>query len=146
MFSWCVSVCVCRCFAMATLTSSCRRSSSSYHSSARYSTSSSYRSEGSLGGSSDSLDPLFEPFLDSADHSSLFGEEGTGGPSCLAPFSRHSRTSYGHSGKGTDKSLYLISISYYCDIMKSQLLLVDAISSHESKYWLSVLFENGASS
>ncbi|XP_044210358.1 heat shock protein beta-7-like [Thunnus albacares] len=83
--------------AMASLTSSSRRSSSSYRSSARYSTSSSYRSEGSLGGSSDSLDPLFEPFLDSADASSLFGEEGPGGPNCLAPFSRHSRSSYGHT-------------------------------------------------
>ncbi|XP_039985948.1 heat shock protein beta-7-like [Xiphias gladius] len=80
---------------MASLTSSSRRSSSSYRSSARYSTSSSYRSEGSLGGSSDSLDPLFEPFLDSADHSSLFGEEGPGGPSCSAPFSRQNRSSYG---------------------------------------------------
>lgn len=87
--------------AMASLTSSSRRSSSSYRSSSRYSTSSSYRSEGSLGGSSDSLDPLFEPFLDSADHSGLFGEESTGGPGCLAPFSRHSRSSYGHSGKGS---------------------------------------------
>ncbi|XP_059186736.1 heat shock protein beta-7-like [Centropristis striata] len=82
---------------MASLMSSSRRSSSSYRSSSRYSTSSSYRSEGSLGGSSDSLDPLFEPFLDSADCSSLFGEESTGGPSCLAPFSRHSRSSYGHT-------------------------------------------------
>ncbi|KAM8768011.1 heat shock protein beta-1 isoform 2-T2 [Acanthopagrus schlegelii] len=82
---------------MASLTSSSRRSSSSYRSSSRYSTSSSYRSEGSLGGSSDSLDPLFEPFLDSADHTGLFGEEGPGGPSCLSPFSRHSRSSYGHT-------------------------------------------------
>ncbi|XP_070685373.1 heat shock protein beta-7-like [Pempheris klunzingeri] len=83
---------------MASLTSSSRRSSSSYRSSSRYSTSSSYRSEGSLGGSSDSLDPLFEPFLDSGDHSTLFGEEGPGAPSCLPPFSRHSRSSYGHTG------------------------------------------------
>ncbi|XP_042343299.1 heat shock protein beta-7-like [Plectropomus leopardus] len=82
---------------MASLTSSSRTSSSSYRSSSRYSTSSSYRSEGSLGGSSNSLDPLFEPFLDSADHSSLFGEESPGGPSCLAPFNRHSRSSYGHN-------------------------------------------------
>ncbi|XP_078100545.1 heat shock protein beta-1 [Sander vitreus] len=82
---------------MASLTSSSHRSSSSYRSSSRYSTSSSHRSEGSLGGSSDSLDPLFEPFLDSADHSSLFVEESPGGPSCLAPFSRHSRSSYGHT-------------------------------------------------
>ncbi|CAJ1066096.1 heat shock protein beta-7-like [Xyrichtys novacula] len=81
---------------MASLTSSSRRSSSSFHSSSRYSTSSSYRSEGSLGGSSDSLDPLFEPFLDST-HSSLFGEEGTGSPSLLAPLSRPSRPSFGHS-------------------------------------------------
>nr|XP_046245470.1 heat shock protein beta-7-like [Scatophagus argus] len=81
---------------MASLTSSSRRSSS-YRSSSCYSTCSSYRSEGSLGGSSDSLDPLFEPFLDSADSSSLFGEEGPGGSSCLSPFSRHSRSSYGHS-------------------------------------------------
>uniref|UniRef100_A0A3Q1JGT8 SHSP domain-containing protein n=1 Tax=Anabas testudineus TaxID=64144 RepID=A0A3Q1JGT8_ANATE len=66
---------------MASLTSSSRRSSSSYRSSSRYSTSSSYRSEGSLGSSSESLDPLFEPFLDSADHSSMFGEEGPRGPS-----------------------------------------------------------------
>uniref|UniRef100_A0A3Q3MQA8 Heat shock protein beta-7-like n=1 Tax=Labrus bergylta TaxID=56723 RepID=A0A3Q3MQA8_9LABR len=66
---------------MASLTSSSRRSSSSFHSSSRYSTSSSFRSEGSLGGSSsDSLDPLFEPFLDSADYSGLFAEEGPGGP------------------------------------------------------------------
>ncbi|XP_039678430.1 heat shock protein beta-7-like [Perca fluviatilis] len=82
---------------MASLTSSSRRSSSSYRSSSRYSTSSTHRSEGSLGGSSDSLDPLFEPFLDSADHSSLFVEESPRGPSCLAPFSRHSRSSYGHT-------------------------------------------------
>ncbi|XP_040902935.1 heat shock protein beta-7-like [Toxotes jaculatrix] len=82
---------------MASLTSSSRRSSSSYCSSSRYSTSSSYRSEGSLGGSSDCLDPLFEPFLDSADHSSLFGEEGPKGHSCLAPFSRQNRSSYGHT-------------------------------------------------
>ncbi|KAM7399749.1 hypothetical protein PAMP_018995 [Pampus punctatissimus] len=85
---------------MASLTSSSRRSSSSYRSSSRYSTSSSYRSEGSLGGSSDSLDPLFEPFLDSSDPSSLFGEEGPGVPNCLAPFSRHSRSSYGHTAPG----------------------------------------------
>ncbi|TKS81440.1 Heat shock protein beta-7 [Collichthys lucidus] len=80
---------------MASLTSSSRRSSSSYRSSSRYSTSSSYRSEGSLGGSSDSLDPLFEQFLDSADHSSLFGEEDPADR--LTPFSRHSRSSYGHN-------------------------------------------------
>lgn len=86
--------------AMASLTSSSRRSSSSYRSSSRYSTSSSYRSEGSLGGSSDCLDHLFEPFLDSADHSSLFGEEGPGGPTCLVPFSRQTRSTYGHTGKG----------------------------------------------
>ncbi|XP_028429814.1 heat shock protein beta-7 [Perca flavescens] len=85
---------------MASLTSSSRRSSSSYRSSSRYSTSSTHRSEGSLGGSSDSLDPLFEPFLDSADHSSLFVEESPGGPSCLAPFSRHSRSSYGYTAYG----------------------------------------------
>ncbi|XP_018539515.1 heat shock protein beta-7-like [Lates calcarifer] len=82
---------------MASLTSSSRRSSSSYRSSSRYSTSSSYRSEGSLGGSSDCLDHLFEPFLDSADHSSLFGEEGPGGPTCLVPFSRQTRSTYGHT-------------------------------------------------
>nr|XP_020441864.1 heat shock protein beta-7-like [Monopterus albus] len=83
---------------MTSLTSSSRRSSSSYRTSSCYSTSSSYRSEGSLGRSADSLDPLFEPFLDSADHPGLFGEEGSGGPSCLPPFSRHSRSSYGHTG------------------------------------------------
>lgn len=99
-------VCVCLCVraavkgdhipvTMASLTSSSHRSSSSYRSSARYSSSSSYRSDGSLGGSSDSLEPLFDSFLDSADRSSLFGEEGPGGASCLAPFSRHSRASYG---------------------------------------------------
>lgn len=87
---------------MASLTSSSHRSSSSssYRSSARYSSSSSYRSDGSLGGSSDSLDPLFDSFLDSPDHSSLFGEDGPGAPSCLAPFGSHSRASYGHTGKG----------------------------------------------
>lgn len=84
---------------MASLTSSSRRASSSYRSSARYSTSSSYCTEGSLGGSSDSLDTILEPFLDYADHSSLFGEEGPGGPNCLAPFRRHSRPFYGHDGK-----------------------------------------------
>ncbi|KAM3875274.1 heat shock protein beta-7 [Diretmus argenteus] len=84
---------------MASLTSSsCRSSSSSYHSSARYSSSSSYRSEGSIGGSADSLDPLFEPFLDPADRHSLFGEEGPGGSLCVAPFTRHSRSPYGHTG------------------------------------------------
>ncbi|XP_071775727.2 uncharacterized protein LOC139927476 [Centroberyx gerrardi] len=85
---------------MSSLTSSsCRSSSSSsYRSSARYSASSSYRSEGSSGGSADSLDPLFEPFLDPADPHGLFGEEGPGGALCLAPFSRHSRSSYGHTG------------------------------------------------
>ncbi|KAF3848130.1 hypothetical protein F7725_021158 [Dissostichus mawsoni] len=67
---------------MASVSSSSRRSSSSYRSSSRYSTSSSYRSEGSLGGLSDSLDPIYEPFLDSADGSSLFGEESSGGPMC----------------------------------------------------------------
>ncbi|KAK2846858.1 hypothetical protein Q5P01_009857 [Channa striata] len=74
---------------MAALTSSSRRSSSSY----RYSTSSSYRSDASLGGSSDSMDPLYEPFLDSPDPPSLFGENVPGGP-----FSRRSRSSYGHTG------------------------------------------------
>lgn len=83
-------------FTMATVTSSSRRSSSSYRSSARYSTSSTYRSEGSLGGSCDSLDPLFEPFLDSADRPSLFGDEES---SSLASFSSHSRPSYGHTGE-----------------------------------------------
>ncbi|XP_075891956.1 heat shock protein beta-1-like [Nelusetta ayraudi] len=85
---------------MASLTSSSHRSSSSsssYRSSARYSSSSSYRSDGSLGGSSDSLDPLFDSFLDSPDHSSLFGDDGPGAPSCLAPFGKHSRASYGHT-------------------------------------------------
>lgn len=84
------------------MTSSSRRSSSSYRSSSRYSTSSSYRSEGSLGGSSECLDPLFEPFLDCEDNSSLFGEDSPGGPGCLAPFSRHSRPSYGHTGEWTE--------------------------------------------
>uniref|UniRef100_A0A3Q3L9G5 Heat shock protein beta-7-like n=1 Tax=Mastacembelus armatus TaxID=205130 RepID=A0A3Q3L9G5_9TELE len=107
---------------MASLTSSSRRSSSSYRSSSRYSTSSSYRSAGSLGGSSDSLDPLFEPFLDSADHSSLFGEEGPGGPSCLDPFSRHSRSSCGHTGKRTDTvgGVRCLGDSYYMSANVSQ--------------------------
>lgn len=88
---------------MASLTSSSHRSSSSssYSSSARYSSSSSYRSDGSLGGSSDSLDPLFDSFLDSTpDHSGLFGDDGPGAPSCLAPFGKHGRASYGHTGIG----------------------------------------------
>ncbi|XP_040032198.2 heat shock protein beta-7 [Gasterosteus aculeatus] len=81
---------------MASLTSSSRRSSSSYRSSSRFSTSSSFRSEGSLGGSSEALDPLFEPFLDSADHAGLFGEESPGGAGgVLTPFSRQSRSSCG---------------------------------------------------
>ncbi|XP_029923386.1 heat shock protein beta-7 [Myripristis murdjan] len=71
-------------------------SSSSYRSSARFSTSSSFRSEG------DSLDTLFEPSLDLADPHGLFGDEGPGGPLCLAPFSRHRRSSYGSSyGSGS---------------------------------------------
>ncbi|XP_062275795.1 heat shock protein beta-7-like [Scomber scombrus] len=97
---------------MASLTSS-RRSSSSYRSSSRYSTSSSYRSEGSLGGSSDSLDPLFEPFLESTGNSSLFGEEGPGGPNCLAPFSRHSISSYGHTGGVVTGGVQCLEDSYY---------------------------------
>ncbi|XP_044059348.1 heat shock protein beta-7-like isoform X2 [Siniperca chuatsi] len=112
---------------MASLTSSSRRSSSSYRSSSRYSTSSSYRSEGSLGGSCDSLEPLFEPFLDSADHSSRFGEEGPGGPSCLAPFSRHSRSSYGHTGgavtgwqSSTGGAVRCLGDSYYMSADVSQ--------------------------
>lgn len=139
VFSRCV--CVCRCngycmsIAMASLTSSSCRSSSSYRSSARYSTSSSYRSEGSLGGSSDSLDPLFEPFLDSADHSSLFGEEGPGGPSCLAPFSRHSRSSYGLTGKKIDWAPSpLVAI-----VMQSQLLLADFIIYSHPIIWINTL-------
>ncbi|XP_041850009.1 heat shock protein beta-7-like [Melanotaenia boesemani] len=79
---------------MASQTASSHRSSSSYRSSSRYS-SSSYRSEASLNGSSDSLGTLLEPFLDSANCSCLFGDEGPGGPNCLAPFSRHSRSSCG---------------------------------------------------
>lgn len=101
---------------MASLTSSSRRSSSSYRSSSRYSTSSSYRSEGSLGGSSDCLDPLFEPFLDSAEHSSLFAEEGPG--SCLTPFSRQTRSSYGLNGEGTDAKPAKLSVK--CQV-KSQM-------------------------
>ncbi|KAM4741986.1 heat shock protein beta-1-like isoform 2-T2 [Anableps anableps] len=77
---------------MASLTTSSQRSSSSYRSSSRYSTSSSYRSDGSLNGSSDSLDALFEPFADSANCSSLFGEEGSEGPNSSPHFSRHSGT------------------------------------------------------
>ncbi|KAK5868228.1 hypothetical protein PBY51_009261 [Eleginops maclovinus] len=105
---------------MASVSSSSRRSSSSYRSSSRYSTSSSYRSEGSLGGSSDSLDPIFEPFLDSADRSSLFGEESTGGPVCSTPFgSRLSRSSYGHTAPvggavtGTGGAVRCLGDCYY---------------------------------
>uniref|UniRef100_A0A3P8V7C1 Heat shock protein beta-7-like n=1 Tax=Cynoglossus semilaevis TaxID=244447 RepID=A0A3P8V7C1_CYNSE len=97
------------------MTSSSRRSSSSYRSSSRYSTSSSYRSEGSLGGSSECLDPLFEPFLDCEDNSSLFGEDSPGGPGCLAPFSRHSRPSYGHTGE-----VRCLGDSYYISANVSQ--------------------------
>ncbi|KAG7478905.1 heat shock protein beta-7-like [Solea senegalensis] len=111
---------------MASLTSSSRRSSSSYRSSSRYSTSSSYRSEGS----SDCLDRLFEPFLDSADHSSLFGEEGPGGPDCLAPFTRPNRSSYGHTApmcgavtgrqSGTGGGVCCLGDSYYISADVSQ--------------------------
>uniref|UniRef100_A0A3Q2TRR2 Heat shock protein beta-7-like n=1 Tax=Fundulus heteroclitus TaxID=8078 RepID=A0A3Q2TRR2_FUNHE len=98
---------------MASLTTSSQRSSSSYRSSSRYSTSSSYRSDGSLNGSSDSLEALFEPFIDSTNCSSLFGEEGPGGPSSPPNFSRHSRSSYGPPGKNithlpTDVSFFLV--------------------------------------
>ncbi|XP_077466794.1 heat shock protein beta-7 [Stigmatopora argus] len=76
---------------MESVTSSSRRSSSSY----RYSASSSFRSEGSRPGSCDSL---LEPFLDSPDSSSLFCEESHGGPAChQAPFGRNRRSSYGNS-------------------------------------------------
>ncbi|PWA28051.1 hypothetical protein CCH79_00012192, partial [Gambusia affinis] len=80
---------------MASLTTSSRRSSSSYHSSSRYSTSSSYRSDGSPNGSSDSLDALFEPFIHSANCSSLFREEGSAGPDSPPKFSR---SSFGNPG------------------------------------------------
>ncbi|XP_013878916.1 heat shock protein beta-7 [Austrofundulus limnaeus] len=79
---------------MASLTSSSQRSS--YSSSSRYSTSSSYRSEGSLNGSSDSVESIFEPFFDSAICSSPFGEESPGRPNYLHHFTRHSRSSYEH--------------------------------------------------
>uniref|UniRef100_M4A0Y2 Heat shock protein beta-7-like n=1 Tax=Xiphophorus maculatus TaxID=8083 RepID=M4A0Y2_XIPMA len=81
---------------MASLTTSSQRSSSSYHSSSRYSTSSSYRSDGSPNGSSDSLDALFEPFMHSANCSSLFRlEEGSAGPDSPPSFSR---SSFGNPG------------------------------------------------
>ncbi|KAF6736081.1 Heat shock protein beta-7 [Oryzias melastigma] len=64
---------------------------SSYRSSSRYSTSSTYRSKGSLSGSTDSLDVLLEPFLDSSNCSSLFGDD-----SSLTPFSRHRSSSCEH--------------------------------------------------
>ncbi|XP_031717138.1 heat shock protein beta-7 [Anarrhichthys ocellatus] len=115
---------------MASLTSSSRRSSSSYRSSSRYSTSSSYRSEGSLGGSPDSLDPLFEPFLDSADCSGLFGEGSPGGASCSTPFSRQSRASYGHTApaggavtgrqSGTGGAVRCLGDTYYMSADVSQ--------------------------
>ncbi|KAK7882800.1 hypothetical protein WMY93_028974 [Mugilogobius chulae] len=72
---------------MALLTSSSRRSSS-FHSTARYS--SSY-------GAEDSTDPLFGTYLDSADHPSLFQDEGPGGPKCSSPYSWHNRSSFGNS-------------------------------------------------
>ncbi|MED6253836.1 hypothetical protein ATANTOWER_004467 [Ataeniobius toweri] len=78
---------------MTSLTTSSQRSSSSYRSSSRYSTSSCYRSDGSLNGSSDSLDAHFEPLIDSANCSSLFREEGPGVPNTLPYFGRHSRLS-----------------------------------------------------
>ncbi|XP_030601270.1 heat shock protein beta-7 [Archocentrus centrarchus] len=115
---------------MASLTSSSRRSSSSYCSSARYSTSSSYCTERSLGGSSDSLDTILEPFLDYADHSSLFGEEGPGGPNCLAPFRRHSRSSCGYTAPvagavtggqtSTGSGVRCLGDSYYMSVDVSQ--------------------------
>ncbi|XP_074536569.1 heat shock protein beta-7 [Halichoeres trimaculatus] len=114
---------------MASLTSSSRRLSSSFHSS-HFSTSSSYRSEGSPGGSSDSLESLFEPFLDSADCSSLFEEESPGNRSLLAPFSRHSRSSFGHSAppggavtarqSSTGGSVRCLGDSYYISADVSQ--------------------------
>ncbi|XP_069003367.1 heat shock protein beta-7-like [Embiotoca jacksoni] len=112
---------------MASLSSSSRRSSSSYRSSSRYSTCSSYRSEGSLDGSSDSLDALFQPFLDSADHSSLFGDEGPEGPDGLTLFNRHSRSSYGHAGgavtarqTSTGSGVRCLGDSYYMSADVSQ--------------------------
>ncbi|XP_015252912.1 PREDICTED: heat shock protein beta-7-like [Cyprinodon variegatus] len=80
---------------MASLMTSSQRSSSSYRSSSRYSASSSYRSDGSQDGSSHSL---FEPFIDSAKCSGLFGEGGPGGPDSLPHFSTLSRPSSGPPG------------------------------------------------
>uniref|UniRef100_A0A8C6L8R1 SHSP domain-containing protein n=1 Tax=Nothobranchius furzeri TaxID=105023 RepID=A0A8C6L8R1_NOTFU len=79
------------------MTSSSQRSSSSF-SSSRFSTSSSYKSEGSLNGSSDSLDVLLEPFMDSSSCSGPFGEENATAATHLSPFNRNSRASYGHAG------------------------------------------------
>uniref|UniRef100_A0A3Q3WFG1 SHSP domain-containing protein n=1 Tax=Mola mola TaxID=94237 RepID=A0A3Q3WFG1_MOLML len=111
---------------MASLTSSSRRSSSSYRSSARYSTSSSYRSE-------DSLDPLFEPFLDSADHSSLFGEEGPGGPSGLAPFTPAGGAVTGRQSS-TGGGVRCLGDSYYISANVSQFephdVVVTAFNHH----------------
>ncbi|XP_041662505.1 heat shock protein beta-7-like [Cheilinus undulatus] len=115
---------------MASVTSSSRRSSSSFHSSSRYSTSSSFRSEGSLDRSSDSLDPLFEPFLDSDGYSSLFREEGSGGQNCLDPFSRRSRSSFGQMApvggavtarqSSTGGGVHCLGDSYYMSADVSQ--------------------------
>ncbi|KAM9801294.1 LOW QUALITY PROTEIN: alpha-crystallin A chain [Neosynchiropus ocellatus] len=74
---------------MSSVTTSSRRSSSSYRSSSRFS---SFLSESSRNGSSDPLDLCF---LDSSEGSGLFGEEAYSGSNCLAPFSRHARASYG---------------------------------------------------
>ncbi|XP_055003831.1 heat shock protein beta-7-like [Boleophthalmus pectinirostris] len=71
---------------MSLLTS--RRSSSSFRSTALYS--SSYRAE-------DSMDPLFGTYMDSAEHPSLFLEEGPGGPKCSSPYSWLNRSSFGNS-------------------------------------------------
>uniref|UniRef100_A0A1A8NSP2 Heat shock protein, alpha-crystallin-related, b12 n=2 Tax=Nothobranchius rachovii TaxID=451742 RepID=A0A1A8NSP2_9TELE len=81
---------------MTSMTSSSQRSSSSF-SSSRFSTSSSYKSEGSLNGSSDSLDVLLEPFMDSSSCSGLFGEENATAATHLSPFNRNSRASYGQA-------------------------------------------------
>ncbi|CAN9511151.1 unnamed protein product [Ophioblennius macclurei] len=83
---------------MASVISSSCRSSSSYRSSSHYSTSNSYCSEGSFGGSSDSLDTLFDPFLDSAECNSLFGDEGPRSSTCMTPFSLQRRSSYRQTG------------------------------------------------
>uniref|UniRef100_A0A3P9MIC6 SHSP domain-containing protein n=1 Tax=Oryzias latipes TaxID=8090 RepID=A0A3P9MIC6_ORYLA len=88
-------------------------------------TSSTYRSRGSLSGSTDSLDVLLEPFLDSSNCSSLFGDDGS-----LSPLSRNRSSSSEHAASaggtvaglqtGASSGVQCVGDTYYISADVSQ--------------------------